>query len=41
MDSKKVGKFISKLKKADLTQEELTEKIGVNSKTVSKWETGL
>lgn len=42
MDAEKVGRFISKLrKKSDLTQEELAEKIGVNSKTVSKWETGI
>ncbi len=42
MDFKKVGKFISKLRKdAGLTQEELAEKIKVNSKTISKWETGI
>ena len=42
MDSEKVGKYISKLRKNEgLTQEELAEKIGVNSKTISKWETGI
>lgn len=42
MDSKKVGKYISKLRKEKgLTQEKLAEKIGVSSKTISKWETGI
>ena len=42
MDSEKVGKYISRLRKQEgLTQEELAEKIGVNSKTISKWETGI
>lgn len=42
MDSKKIGKYISNLRKsAGLTQEELAERIYVNSKTISKWETGV
>lgn len=41
MKSKNIGKIISELrKKSNLTQEVLAEKIGVNSKTISKWETG-
>lgn len=42
MDLQKVGKFIAerrKLKK--LTQDKLGEKIGVNGKTISKWERGV
>ncbi len=42
MNIEKVGKYISELRKKEgLTQEELAEKIGVNSKTISKWETGI
>lgn len=42
MNTEKVGKYISKLRKEKgLTQEELAERIGVNSKTISKWETGI
>ena len=42
MDLEKIGKFIAKLRKEqNMTQEELAEKIGVNAKTISKWETGL
>lgn len=41
MKAKNIGKIISELrKKSNLTQEVLAEKIGVNSKTISKWETG-
>ena len=36
-----IGKFIlKKRKEKNLTQEQLAEKLGVSSKTVSKWETG-
>lgn len=42
MNIEKMGKYIAKLRKnAGLTQGELAEKIGVNSKTISKWETGI
>lgn len=42
MNLEKIGKFIAKLRKEqNMTQEELAEKIGVNAKTISKWETGL
>lgn len=41
MDQKKIGSFIAKLRKAkQMTQEELAEKLGVNSRSVSRWETG-
>ena len=42
MDQEKMGKLIAKLRKEKkLTQEELGQKLGVNNKTVSKWECGL
>ena len=41
MDMKKIGSFISELRKEKgLTQEQLGEKIGVTNKTVSRWERG-
>ncbi|TCK92678.1 helix-turn-helix protein [Natranaerovirga hydrolytica] len=41
MDSKKVGSFISELrKKKNMTQQELGNKLNVTNKAVSKWETG-
>ncbi len=41
MDQKKIGEFIAKLRKEkNLTQEELADKLNVNSKTVSRWENG-
>ena len=41
MNQIKIGKFISELRKSkNMTQQQLAEKIGVSSKTVSKWETG-
>ncbi len=41
MDIVKIGKFIAeKRKEKKLTQENLAEKIGVTSKTISRWENG-
>lgn len=41
MDSKKVGSFICSLRKEKLmTQKELSNKLNVTNKAVSKWETG-
>ena len=41
MDQVKIGKFISKLRKEKkLTQEELAEKLGITSKSISRWENG-
>lgn len=38
MDQEKIGKFIAELRKRkNLTQEELAEKLGVNSRTISRW----
>ena len=41
MDQKKTGAFLRSLRKErNLTQEELSEKFSVTSRTVSRWETG-
>lgn len=41
MDQERIGKFISKLRKEkNLTQEQFAEKLGVSSKSVSRWENG-
>ena len=41
MNQKKIGGFISKLRKErNLTQRELSEKLDISEKTVSKWECG-
>ena len=41
MDQEKIGKFIAKLRKdKNMTQEQLVEKLGVNSKSISRWENG-
>ena len=42
MDNEKIGKFITKLRKAkNLTQQQLGDLVGVGGKSVSKWERGL
>ena len=41
MDQEKIGKFIkAKRGEKKITQEELAKELGVNNKTVSRWETG-
>lgn len=41
MDQIKIGKFIAESRKRKkLTQEQLAEKLGVNSRTISRWENG-
>ena len=41
MDQIKIGKFILKCRKEKgLTQEQLAEKLGVTSKSISRWENG-
>lgn len=41
MDSKRIGEFLKQLRKENgMTQEQLGQKVGVNNKTVSRWETG-
>ena len=41
MDQQKIGNFLKALRKEqNLTQEQLAEKLGVSSRTVSRWETG-
>ena len=41
MDQEKIGKFIFELRKEkNMTQEQLAEKIGVTSKSISRWENG-
>ena len=42
MDTKKIGAFLKQCRKEkNLTQEQLAEKFGVSSRTVSRWETGI
>lgn len=42
MDNKKIGSFISELRKSrSLTQKELAEKLNLTDKAISKWERGL
>lgn len=42
MDQKKIGEFISEVRKnKNLTQKELAEKLGVSVNAVSKWERGI
>lgn len=41
MDIVKIGSFLATLRKEqNLTQEQLAEKLGVNNKTISRWERG-
>lgn len=41
MNQKKIGRFIAKIRKEKkLTQKEISEKLGITEKTVSKWECG-
>ncbi len=41
MNQEHIGKYIAKLRKEKkITQEELAEKLGVSSKSISRWETG-
>ena len=41
MDQKKIGSFLKELRKEkNLTQEQAAEKLGVSSRTISRWETG-
>ncbi|MBO6195393.1 MAG: helix-turn-helix domain-containing protein [Bacilli bacterium] len=41
MDQTKIGKFIFECRKnKNLTQEDLAEKLGVSSKSISRWENG-
>lgn len=41
MDQEKIGKFITNCRKGkNLTQEQLAEKLGITSKSVSRWENG-
>ena len=41
MDQKKIGNFLKELRKEkSLTQEQVAEKLGVSSRTISRWETG-
>lgn len=41
MNQENIGKFIAALRKEKkLTQEQLAEKLGVNHRSVSRWENG-
>lgn len=41
MNQKKIGQFLKELRKQkNLTQEELAERFGITSRSVSRWETG-
>ena len=41
MDQEKIGRFIATCRKEqNLTQQELAEKLGVSSKSISRWENG-
>jgi len=42
MDQKKIGLFLKELRKEKgITQEQLSEKLGVSSRTISRWENGV
>ena len=41
MDQKKIGNFLRELRKnRGFTQEQAAEKLGISSRTISRWETG-
>ena len=41
MDQKKIGNFLRELRKnKGFTQEQAAEKLGISSRTISRWETG-
>ncbi len=41
MNQEEIGNFIAALRKEKkLTQEQLAEKLGVNSRSISRWENG-
>lgn len=41
MNQEKIGRFIAECRKTQkITQEELSEKLGITSKSISKWENG-
>ena len=41
MDQKKIGNFLRELRKnMGFTQEQAAEKLGISSRTISRWETG-
>lgn len=41
MDQERIGKFIAERRKEKgMTQEELAQKLDINNKTISRWETG-
>ena len=42
MNSKKIGTFLKELRNSKkITQEELSEIIGVSNRTISRWENGV
>lgn len=42
MDQKKIGLFLKELRKEkELTQEQLSEKLGVTNRSISRWENGV
>ena len=42
MDQLKIGRFIAECRKQkDLTQMQLSEKLGITDKAISKWERGI
>jgi len=42
MDTEKIGKFIAKQRKTlNLTQEQLAATLGLNSRSISRWENGI
>ena len=41
MDQEKIGRFIAERRKdKNMTQEQMAEKLGVSSKSISRWENG-